>query len=199
MIGWLGALKPCAGDWWESVLVGSCPGPSNRFPQQPVNSWSSFAYAVAGAVVLVVEGTPESRVFAVAMGLLALGSFLYHAWPTIRTAALDHAGMYAVFIALATYLVGGSWWAMALGAGVGAYLFRFAFRLNLNVMMGTFLWFALVASWGPLAWISVGLFGLAMSAWLLDRNRWLLGRWGHGLWHGLTAAAIALMYVAQGG
>jgi len=51
---------------------------------QPVNAWSSLAFAVAGAWILVraVRGdhgrTPELAVFGVAVGLNAIGSFAYH-------------------------------------------------------------------------------------------------------------------------
>ena len=51
---------------------------------QPVNAWSSLAFALAGALILVraVRGdhgrTPELAVFALAVGMNSVGSFLFH-------------------------------------------------------------------------------------------------------------------------
>ena len=101
------------------------------------------------------------------------------------------------FLSLVTYNVGGPWWAMAVAAGAGAYVFRYAFSMNLNAMMSLFLWICLVATGlSPLAIASLVCFVLAMTAWQLDKRRVLTHRWGHGIWHVVTAAAIALMFVA---
>lgn len=205
VIAWLkralGTLRPCAGDWWESEIEYACrdgrPWGMRHFPQQPVNAWSNVAYPVAGLATALVLRTPESLVFALAMLALGIGSFLYHAWPSVKSAKLDHAGMYAVFLSLVTFNVGGPWWAMAVASGVGAYAFRYAFSMDLNAMMGLFLWISLVATGlSPTAVASLVYFVLAMVAWQLDRRRLLTHRWGHGLWHVLTAAAIALMFGA---
>jgi len=194
LTNWLGVLKPGAGGWAE----GSVRPAMVRFPMQPVNSYSNATYPMAGWFVYGVVGTPESFVFALAMSVLGVGSFLYHAWPSTRTAALDNFGMYAVFISLTTFVVGGGWLAMAVGASVGAYLLRYAFTLNLNVMMGVFLWFGVVATFpGRDVVLSIIAFAVAFAAWQADRWRVrFVGRWGHGAWHVLTAAAIAFMFSA---
>ena len=199
----LGALLPCAGDWWESEIVGVCrhgaPWGSNGFPTQPVNAYSNVAYPAVGWGVFAITATPESIAFALTMTALGVGSFLYHAWPTVKTAKYDHAGMYAVFLALTTYAVGAPAWAMWVSAGVGAYLFRYAFHMNLNVMMGLFLWLSGIAVFSSgdraLGTASGACFVTAMLAWQLDRHRVLTGRYGHGIWHVLTALAIGLMFL----
>jgi hypothetical protein len=197
----LGPVKPCAGDWWESEIELVCEAgrPTvrpHRWPLQPVNTVSNLAYAVAGIVTALVMGTAVSWVFAGAMTLLCIGSSAYHSWPSTKTAALDHAGMYATFLALVFGSLLNVWWVVALIAVGGAWVYRYAFTVNLNLMMGTFLAVILATKQNTMALIALGVFLLAMGAWQMDRRRWVLGRWGHGLWHVLTAAAIALMFVA---
>ena len=86
-------------------------------------------------------------------------------------------------------------------AAVGAAIaFAFVFPGNLMVRMGLLLALMSVRAFllgAPLlAGVSFGLFAMAMGAWLVDKKTEALGRWGHGMWHLLTAAAIAIMFVA---
>jgi len=202
---WLGPLKPCAGGWWESRLRG-CGAGQVGFPMQPINAWSNLAYFVAGAILFAWRPTPEHGVLWAALAALTVGSGLYHAWPSVRTARLDHAGMYATFGALTTYAVASPempwvWIFMAVAAGFAAYLFQWTFSMNLNAMMGVFLWVCSIAI-GPealtLLVASWSCFAAAMVAWQLDKRRILTRRWGHGIWHVLTAGAVALMAAAAG-
>jgi len=202
---WAAPLKPCGGGWWESEIRDCDRGIPGGRVGQPVNAWTNIAYGIGGIGVAVIVATIEAYVFAAAMAMLMFGSFMYHAFPSVKTAAVDHAGMYAVFGALTTYAVGYTlpltWLFMVVGAGCMAYLFQYAFNMNLDVMMGVFLWFCSLAignNGGNImvmgfAWI---LFGGAMVAWQLDKRRILTRRWGHGIWHVFTAAAITLMFVA---
>lgn len=191
-----GPLKPCAGRWRESILNGGCFGQRKTFPMQPVNSYTNLSYLIVGILVALILANPWGWVFMGAMSLLTVGSFLYHAWPTTRTAALDHAGMYAVFICLVVSAIGGAWWVVAIASMVGACLFRYAFSNNLNSMMGLFLFLALVATGlTPMALYSLLFFATAMVTWLLDRHSNALGKWGHGLWHIYTAIAIGAMFL----
>ena len=56
------------------------------------------------------------------------------------------------------------------------------------------------SQWQPLGYFiaSLILFALAFIFWNLDKKRvFPIKRWGHGLWHLLTGAAIALLFYAN--
>jgi hypothetical protein len=69
---------------------------------QPVNAWSSLAFLVAGAWIMLraIRGdhgrTPELAAFAVAVAANAAGSFLYHGVHTTGAHWLHDIGIYAV-------------------------------------------------------------------------------------------------------
>jgi hypothetical protein len=44
--------------------------------------------------------------------------------------------------------------------------------------------------------LSLGIFAVAFTAWVVDKRTTVLGRFGHLIWHLCTAAAIALMFAA---
>lgn len=189
-----GILRPCAGGWRESELVGACPAPADpRFPLQPVNTLSNLAYPLGGLALVLVKGGGDALVFLGASILLGIGSAAYHGWPTARTAALDHAGMYATMIAVVLGLTPLPAPLTAVAAGGGAWALRYRFRPNLNLMMGVFLVVGLAIRWDLAGLVALGLFALAMVAWQIDRRTAWLGVWGHGIWHVLTAAAFAVM------
>lgn len=189
-----GILRPCAGGWRESELVGACPAPANpRFPLQPVNTVSNLAYPLAGLALFLVTGSADALVFLGATILLGVGSALYHGWPTRRTAALDHAGMYAVMIAVVLGLTPLPALLTAVAAGGGAWALRYRFQPNLNLMMGVLLVVGLAIRSDVVGLVALGLFALGMVAWQIDRQTAWLGVWGHGVWHVLTAAAFAVM------
>lgn len=202
--GWAEPLKPCAGDWWESEIRGHCDGGTVEGIAQPVNAWSNLAYGLVGLALWLALGTHEALVICLALLVLTAGSWLYHALPSVKTAKADHFGMYATFGALTAHSVMPAWEPAAIIMAVtgiaSGYLFRFAFRMNLDAMMGLFLWFCLLAL-APrdgrlLLAASIGTFVLAYLGWRLDKHRILTERWGHGAWHVLTAVAIGLMYLA---
>ena len=200
--GWLIDQRQCLGGWWEAEIEG-CRTGSAGTPVEPVNTYSNLAYYAAGYTVFVLEGTMSSVVFALAMTFLCIGSAMYHGLKTIKAAALDHAGMYAVFTALAIHAmapVPAAWIPMAVGSAAIAWFFRYRFEMNLHAVMGLLLGLTAIGAFFRgstlLAGISMATFLTAFAIWTLGKRRIAGGRWGHGLWHLLTAAAIALMYNA---
>jgi hypothetical protein len=79
---------------------------------QPVNAWSSLAFAVAGAWILVRAWrgdhgrTPELAVFGVAVSLNALGSFAYHGLRVGWGHWAHDIGIYAVLAFVAVHALG---------------------------------------------------------------------------------------------
>jgi len=157
--------------------------------------------------VVLIEGGPASAVMGAALCALGVGSFLYHGLKTLWANELDVAGMYVTFGALATHALApahpATAWLMALSGSLLAVLFVYVLPpVKLEVQMGMLLYFtalpAILTGASALAWTSLGLFVLGYLAWHLDRARApFIGLWGHALWHLLTAAAIALMYLAS--
>lgn len=184
------------GGWSEDALLQRC-----RVPIGPRNTWSNAAYALAGGAVYAAAPSPETGVVMGMSVILAFGSGLYHAHKSTYFNDLDHAGMYAVFGALAVY----GWWANAtammgvamLGAWVGAFVRH---RASLDTQVGVLLAIAMAG----IAWrdwrealVILGVYGIGYVVQRLDHAHSPLVRlWGHALWHVLTAIAIALTGLA---
>lgn len=192
------------GGWAEDAAEGRC-----SFPIGPRNTWSNLAYPAVAVALLGVWTDPGTIVMAVALTVLGIGSGLYHGFKTRWANKLDWCGMYLVFGALSVHSFHpgnpNTWMAMALTGVLLAVLFSYvvANKVNLDVQMGLLLWFSAlpVVLHGHIALVgtSMALFVAAFVCWELDLARHLVGRWGHALWHILTALAIGSMYAAQQG
>jgi hypothetical protein len=198
-------FKPCRGEWWEAYLRGCENWNGKRLPVEPINSYTNVAYLAAGWTTFRLLDSPPSLVFAIAMAYLCIGSALYHGVKTIWAAALDHSGMYAVFSALAIYAMAPDHRLilipMIIGTVGAAYFLRYVFHGNVSVRMGLLLSLTLVGALlrgnSQLGLLSIGLFAGAMAVWQMDKHRLLWKHWGHGIWHVLTAAAMAAMFFAM--
>ena len=198
-------IDACRGHWAEARLKGCEKGIGfTGVPVEPFNTYSNLAYLAAGWILYQITGTPTSLVLALALTLLCVGSATYHGTKTMWGARLDHAGMYAVFGALAVYGVAplhpSIHYVMAGVAVAGGVGFAFVVPGDLNARMGLLLGLmsirAFLLGTPHLAGISLGLFVLAFGAWLLDKKTLLLARFGHAIWHALTAGAITTMFSA---
>jgi predicted membrane channel-forming protein YqfA (hemolysin III family) len=207
--------QPCRGGWHEAFL-NHCEAGLLRIPQQPVNTYTNLAYLAAGLFIHLALGTGPSLVFAIGMLYLCVGSSLYHALSTAWAGMLDVTAIYVVFSSLAVFaaaaLVGAATSPLTAGvmflvAGLTAYFLSTRFRRQMNVVIGVFLGVTyllsllhmlLSGSWGgwPLLLGSLVLFAIAFVVWHMDRAKsFPLPRWGHGLWHILTAVASALLFL----
>jgi hypothetical protein len=198
-------VKPCRGDWAEARLR-NCQGglAVTGIPVEPFNTFSNLAYFAAAWIVYRTYGNLPAAVLAAALTLLGTGSAMYHGTKARWGARLDHAGMYAVFGSLTIYCVAPAHPAMPYVMLGGAAVFAIGFALvapgDLNARMGLLL--ALMAIRGfllshtLLSAVSLGLFAVAFTAWLLDQRTTVLSRFGHAIWHVFTAAAIAVMFAA---
>lgn len=202
----LTGVDPCRGGWAEGRLRGCHQGIAfTGVPVEPINTLSTPVYLAVGWVTFRTLQAPPAIAFAVAMAFLCAGSGLYHGTKSLWASSLDHGGMYAVFATLACYaLVPGHpaiVWFMAAFAVVWGMTFVFLFPGNLNGRMALLL--TLVSSRGflagtwTLALVSLALMALAVAAWTLDRRTRRLGRFGHAIWHVLTAGALATMFLAM--
>lgn len=198
-------VKPCRGDWAEARLRNCAAGlAATGIPVEPFNTFSSLSYLAAAWLLIKRPGEGPDLVLAGSLTLLGLGSSMYHGTKAMWGARLDHAGMYAVFGCLAIYCVAPAHpltaYLMLGGAGVLAIGFAFVHPGDLNARMGLLL--ALISIRGfllgqaGLTALSLGLFAGAFAAWLLDKRTTILGKFGHAIWHGCTAGAVAAMFYA---
>jgi len=198
-------VKPCRGQWAEARLR-HCEGglAVTGIPVEPFNAFSNLAYFAAAWMVYGTFESLPAAVLAAALTLLGVGSTMYHGTKAMWGARLDHAGMYAVFGALAIYSVAPPHpavpWVMLAGAAAFAIGFSLVAPGDLNARMGLLLALLSIRGFllqnGRYAGISLGLFVVAFAAWQIDKRTTILGRFGHAIWHLLTAGAIALMFVA---
>ena len=198
-------VKACRGNWAEARLR-HCEGglAATGIPVEPFNTFSNLAYFAAALVVVRTFGTMPAAVLAASLGLLGVGSAMYHGTKTKWGARLDHAGMYAVFGSLAIYCVmpPHPWAPYVMLGGAAAFAIGFALVApgDLNARMGLLL--GLVSIRGfllgqtRLSLIGLGLFVVAFMVWYVDQRRTVLGPFGHAIWHVCTAAAIAVMFAA---
>lgn len=201
----LSNVRACRGDWAEARLRDCEKGIAvTGIPVEPLNTYSNLAYLAAGWILYGVLGSRPALILAAAMSLLCLGSSMYHGTKTMWGFRLDHAGMYAVFGALALYSIAPDHsaipYVMLCGALVLAVGFAFVSPGDLNARTGLLL--ALMSVRGfllgtpRLAGISLSIFALAFAVWIIDKKTTVLSRFGHAIWHVCTAAAIAIMFAA---
>jgi hypothetical protein len=216
----LAAKLPADYSGWQPATCLSvegcfCEGIRPGTVAQPVNAWSSLAFALAGFFVVgQAENKPlrgKSLLYAGALILIGLGSAFYHAALTFIGQFFDVLGMYL----LACYLVVVN--LVLLGWLVPGWFGRVYVGMNL-VLAASLIWLPEARRWLFLGlivlvlvlegWLrikrkiqrpsrylifSLGAFGLAFLIWNLDNSRiWcapdsLLQ--GHAVWHLLGALA----------
>lgn len=201
----LGPPHLCRGGWREGEMRGCKHGYEvTGIPVEPINTYSNLAYLAAGWIVFRSEGGASALIFFGAMTFLCFGSALYHAVKTRWSAKWDHGGMYATVAGMAFYVMAAGHasetWIMLAGTVLTGLILGWLLDGNLLARMGLLM--ALIAAGvltkgnATLGWYSLGFFGAAISVWLVDKYKPVLGRYGHGLWHLITAIALAIMFVA---
>lgn len=186
----------------------------HHFPIGPRNALSNLGYWVAAIILVIARPAGmASLVLAAALGLLGLGSGLYHCYKRGWANALDWAGMFAALGATAAFgVIPESTIAPAVMAGFSAAaiaVFVYWLKLKVDALMGVFLIFGVLR---PLVFgtgrgfVVLGLlvFVVSYAAWFLDRMagdkgvraKWV-GLWGHAIWHLGTALAFLLVHWGQ--
>jgi hypothetical protein len=198
-------VKPCRGNWAEARLRHCERGLAvTGIPVEPFNTFSNLAYFAAAWVLVNRFGTMPATILAGSLTLLGVGSGLYHGTKAMWAARVDHAGMYAVFGALALYCVmpPHPLAVYVMLGGVAAFAIGFALVApgDLNARMGLLLGLVSVRGFllgrTTLSAIGLGLFVVAYIVWSVDQRSTVLNRFGHAIWHVCTAAAIAVMFAA---
>jgi hypothetical protein len=186
------------GSWREDAEWGRC-----SFPIGPVNTISNIAYVLAGVVVALTSPTFAGYFCSGAFIALGIGSGLYHGLKRGWTGRLDVATMYVAFAGLfgsvlpMTFVI-----SVSIGLGLYGYFTRPWLQTHwLEQDMGILLGLALIMSIAQGAWewavVSVISFVVGYLAWQLDYRRLYLGRWGHGIWHVMTAMGFLFLWMGM--
>ena len=189
------------GGWWEDALSKRC-----SFPIAPINTFTNLAYCIAGIWLFLTTQSATSFVVGLALFILGICSGVYHGFKTIWSSRYDHIGMYSVFLTIAIYAISPTHRfiapLMALGAIAGSLALTYApnWKRILNPVLGTLIGISLLAGLlngkPTFSLISLGTFGLAYIIWQLDVKRlFFIKRWGHGIWHILSAVGVILLYM----
>lgn len=209
---------------WADLTPGVCneycerstdcgPLASRAAIQQPLNTWSNFAFLFVGLLAWRTPLRPTAALFTISCGVLAAGSFLFHAAVTREFQWLDMVGTYAALVAVAArgfVAAFGVAEAVAVaGAVVVDALFAiFKWRIDAFIALPVLILAITVpmarvvtagrasvrAALAPLA-----LFGVAVLLRQLDVSGSLCSPesrvfQGHALWHVLAAAALGASY-----
>ena len=208
------AYLVCDGGWHEAYL-NKCKDGLNRFPQQPINTYSNLAFVAGGVFVGHYLGSATAQMFMVSMVLLAVGSALYHGLSVRWAGHMDVLSIYWVLLVLLFTVIGRlaginpafTGVAGFVGGGViAAYLRLVRKKVDMMLKIGLIL----APIYGLSVWqairvgevigyvllgVSLGLFIIAFVIWNLDKRqvRWLAGA-GHGVWHVLCAGGFSLIF-----
>ena len=169
-----------------------------------LNTASNAAYVLAGVGVALWLQTPAAWAFALAMTGLGIGSGAYHWTRSESTQRLDWAGMLLVFGTLATIAAnptGPAGWAVGIGVLVaGALVYGFKAVGHDTVLgIGVFLC-ALppLAKGGVSLWLAIAALAVFLLAkWAHNVDRQTESDSLHAVWHGGTAVAFGLLFLAQ--
>lgn len=190
------------GDFWEDSL-----GDPNdcRFPVAPINTWTNLAYVLAGLVTWLHFQNWPSAVWGFTMLLLGLGSGYFHGTKTKFGYKLDDNGMYVAFSALLVYALNphAAWIALVMAVVAGLVVWQIGFGKQeaelihpfVGIFVAVIVLKLLLSGAALYGLLSLGIFGAAYAAYWADKQRtFFLKKWGHGVWHLLTAVAITMLF-----
>ena len=174
---------------------------------QPANTWSSLAFVIAGAAVLLRARNVQSRIFGAILIFLGIGSAYYHATLTFSGQFIDVLGMYLVATLLLFHAIDRR--AKVSPANLAVmyvvtnillasilYWIPFVRRAVFGVIILLFI--ALERAHARKLIRAVGVLAFAFVIWILDYYRIACDSssvlQGHALWHILGAIASWLVY-----
>ncbi len=217
----MSALAPCPWDGLAPGTVRFCEDRLCAWVAEPSNTWSSLAYVIVGAWLMITYARKagDARLWAVAAAevLIGLGSVAFHGTGSFAGEFLDQAGMFMLSCLIFSFAAGKS---RGLPAARTAQLYvgtTLASTLSLLVVrpLGIPL-FAVqltaglgweVAQWrraedkAPyrLLFAGIGVFLVSFVIWTLDITRVVCRPdnhfiTGHAVWHVLNAISIERLY-----
>jgi hypothetical protein len=174
---------------------------------QPANTWSSLAFVIAGAAILLRARNIQSRILGAILIFLGIGSAYYHATLTFTWQFIDVLGMYLVATLLLFHAIDRR--AKISPANLGAmyvatnillasilYWIPFVRRAVFGVIVVLFI--VLERTHARKLMRAVGILALAFVIWVLDYYRIACDAssliQGHAFWHVLGAVGSWLVY-----
>lgn len=181
--------------------------------QQPLNTWSNFAFLFVGLLAWRTPLRPTAALFTISTVVLAAGSLLFHAAVTREFQWLDMVGTYAALVAVAARGFVAAFGvaemvAVAAAIGVDALFAIFKWRIDAFIALPLLVLaisvpMARVVSAGRVSVravvLPVGLFAAAVLLRQLDVSGSLCSPesrvfQGHALWHVLAAIALGASF-----
>lgn len=198
-----------------------CEGLREGLIRQPANTWSSFAFVLAGlwmALRIRRQGAERTalnassaRLLTASLFVVGLGSAFYHASLTFVGQVLDVSGMYLIATFILFHRLGPRWRISPMGMVLGFTFVNAALMAAQvttpslrRVVFAVLLAGALAVEWRSSRqgrrWLATGatLMALAFLIWVVDRQRIACAPQsfvqGHAIWHILGALAAASLF-----
>lgn len=138
---------------WTTPIDLYCERMDASLWSEPINAITNAAFIIAAVFVWRLRSQP-SRLFAILIALIGLGSFAFHTWANRLTAVMDVAAIGLYLIAFA-YCIPGQWNKRSKLISISSILFLFA-----CIAISSFTVSGMKASF---AWLPSGLY---LGAWL---------------------------------
>jgi hypothetical protein len=205
-------------DWLTAVNI-YCERTDASFWSEPINALTNLAFFIAAILLWSrAQGHGAVRLLAILIGLIGLGSFLFHTFGNRLTGLLD-VFFIAVFIVAFAYLLprvswqqtrlralGATLLAISFIAGVTAWISNWRAALDwlppgmyLGAWLILMIFAALTSRLGAskfdksasrFLWLAAGLFAVSMTARQLDMPLCLSTGGLHWLWHLFNACVL---------
>ena len=174
---------------------------------QPANTWSSLAFVITGAAVLLGARNIQSRFFGAILVFLGIGSAYYHATLTFSGQFIDVLGMYLVATLALFHAIdrrakmrSPSLAALYIGTNIALASILYWLPSLRRAVFGVIVMFFIILERAHIRNLirAAGVLALAFIIWLIDYYRVACNAssvvQGHAIWHILGAVASWLIY-----
>lgn len=199
---------------WLNPVDIYCERLDASFWSEPVNAITNLAFIIAGFLIWRI-GSPRSRLMAILLMLIGLGSFSFHTFANRLTGLLDVLAI-ALYLISFAYLIPKQWswgsrWTLV-GSVIGLFILIALCQLVINYMKPELPWMPsgmYVGAWSalllyavltqnsnPIAarylWLAVLVFPFSLLSRQLDMPLCDFGFSTHWLWHVLNGVTLYL-------
>lgn len=213
--------ETCPWEAFDPGTVAFCEARLCDWVVEPSNAWSSLAYVLVGAYLLLAHTLHkgDARLYAVLAGqfLTGIGSFAFHGTGTFWGEVLDQVGMFMLSCLVISFVFARER-KLSSGATAGLYAVLTAASTGLLLLIRPIgiplfaLQLLIGLGWELRLWYKserreefkylmqgLGIFGVSFTIWLTDitglvcdaDNHFITG---HAIWHVLNALSIERVY-----
>ena len=199
---------------WLNPVDIYCERLDASFWSEPVNAITNLAFIIAGFLIWRI-GSPRSRLMAILLILIGLGSFSFHTFANRLTGLLDVLAI-ALYLVSFAYLIPKQWsWGLRwtpIGSVIGLFILIALCQLAINAVRPVFPWappgmylgawsalllYAVITQYSnPIAarylWLAVLVFPFSLLSRQLDLPLCDSGFSTHWIWHVLNGLSLYL-------